>query len=40
MNNPVFGKTTENVRKHRNIKPVTTERRKNYFVSEQNYNTT
>ena len=40
MNNPVFGKTMENVRKHRNIKPVTTERRKNYFVSEQNYNTT
>ena len=30
----------ENVRKHRNIKLVTTERRKNYLVSEPNYHTT
>ena len=28
------------MRKHRSIKVVTTERRKNYFVSEQNYHTT
>ena len=38
MNNTVFGKTIENVRKHRNIKLVTIERR-NYLVSEPNYHT-
>ena len=40
MNNAVFKKTMENVRKHRNIKFVTTERRRNYLVSEPNYHTT
>ena len=39
MNNAVFEKTMENVRKHRYIKPVTTERRRNYLVSEPNYHT-
>ena len=40
MNNEVSGKTMKNVRKHRNIKLVTTERRRNYLVSESNYHTT
>ena len=40
MNNAVFGKTIENVRKHRDIKLVATERRRNYLVSEPNYYTT
>ena len=40
MNNAAFGKTMQNVTKHKNIKLVTTERTKNYLVSEQNYHTT
>ena len=40
MNNAVFGKTMENMRKHRDIKLVATERRKNYFVPQPNYHTT
>ena len=36
MNNTDFWKTMENVRKHRDIKVVTTERRRNYLVSESN----
>ena len=40
MNNVVFWKTMENVRKHRDIKLVTTERRRNYLVWEPNYQTT
>ena len=40
MNNAIFGKTIENERKHRDIKLVTTKRRKKYLVSEPNYHTT
>ena len=36
MNNAAFGKTIENVKKHRDIKLATTERRRNYLVSEPN----
>ena len=39
MNNAVFGKIMENVRKDRNIKLITTEARRNYLVSEPNYHT-
>ena len=40
MNNADFGKTMENVRKYRNIEPVTTEWRRNYLVLEPNDHTT
>ena len=40
INNSVFGKTMENVRKHRDIKLVTTEERRIKLVSEPNYHTT
>ena len=40
MNNEVFGKTMENIRKHRDIKLLTTESRRNYLVLEPNYHTT
>ena len=39
INNAVFGKTMDNVRKHRDIKLVTIKRRRNYLESEQNYHT-
>ena len=36
LNNTVFAKTMENVRKRRDIKLVTTERRRNYLVLDPN----
>ena len=40
MNNSVFRKTMENVRKHRDIKLVTTEEKRIKLVSEPNHHTT
>ena len=40
MNNYVFGKTMENVRKHRDIKLATTDEKRNKLVSEPNYHAT
>ena len=40
MNNSVFGKTMENIREHRDIKLVTTDKRRDQLVSEPNYHTT
>ena len=37
MNNSIFGKTMENVRKHGDIKSVTTDKRRNQLVSEPTY---
>ena len=39
MNNSVFGKTMENIRKHSDIKIVTTDKKRSKLVSEPNYHT-
>ena len=39
MNNAVFGKTVENVRKHRDIKLVKTDKKRNKLVSKPNFHT-
>ena len=40
MNNSVFGKTVENVRKYSDIKLVTTDKRRNQLELQPNYYTT
>ena len=40
MNNVVFGKAMENVRKHRDIKLVKKDKEISKLVSERNYHTT
>ena len=39
MNNAVFGKTMENIRKHSDIKLITTDKKRSKLVSEPNYHT-
>ena len=40
INSSAFRKTMENVRKHRDIKLITTDKRRKYLVSESNYDAT
>ena len=40
MNNSAYGKTMENVRNHRDIRMITTEKRRNILASEPNYHAT
>ena len=39
MNNSVFGKTMENIRRHRDIKLLTTDKKRSTLVSEPNHHT-
>ena len=40
MNNALFRETMENLRKHRDIKLVTIDEKRNKLVAEPNYHTT
>ena len=40
MNNSVFGKTMENVRRHKNIKLACSERKRKFYASKVNYRNT
>ena len=40
MDNSVFSKTMENIRNHRDIKLVTTDKQRNKSASEPNYHST
>ena len=40
MKKSVFGKTMDNVKRHRNIRVVTTNRRRRHLRSEPNYRIT
>ena len=40
MNNSLFGKTMENLRKHRDIKLATIDEKRSKLISEPNYHTT
>ena len=40
MINSVFGNTVENLRKHSDIKLVTTDEKRSKLISEPNYHTT
>ena len=40
MNSSVFGKTMENVRNHKDIRVVTTDKRRSILASEPNYHST
>ena len=40
MNNSVFGKTMENIKNHRDIEMVTTNKQRRILVSKPNYHVT